>query len=250
MNYPDWWSEAEPEIHRVVENFVNWLRGKVAEIKPNDLVEKNPFLFRARDAATVGDLSDRLIDAFVSSSEETKFGGYLEEIAIIICQHTKGGWKSTAQGIDLEFDEGDTRSIIQIKSGRKWGNSSQHKKMQEDFRKGSIVARQGRIVGYVRSVEGICYGPSQTTDKGTYHRIVGNDFWEYISGWNCSGKAVMSLIGDHAGNGLSDVRETARGNIVEYLKQIGVSEPNGEIKWEIFYDLVMAPPRMRPKPKK
>lgn len=47
-----------------------------------------------------------IVDAFLSSSEETMFGNVLEGIAIDICSHAKGGRKSSTESIDLEYDEG------------------------------------------------------------------------------------------------------------------------------------------------
>ena len=75
------------------------------------------------------------LDAFLSSSEETMFGTLVEQCAVVICRHGKGGMKSTAEGIDIEYVENGARTIIQVKSGKHWGNSSQRKKMKEYFTK-------------------------------------------------------------------------------------------------------------------
>lgn len=41
-----------------------------------------------------------VIDAYLSSSEETIFGNILEDIAIIICSKAKQGYKSGIANID------------------------------------------------------------------------------------------------------------------------------------------------------
>ena len=211
------------------------------------VARKNPFLFCVKAPESASRLAESLIDAFISSSEETKFGDIIEDIAIAICQTAKGGSKSSATGIDLEYGSGRGRTIAQIKSGTNWGNSSQHKKLESDFKVASRVLRQGSSIKNVRAVEGICYGPSKTIDKGSYYRIVGRDFWKDISGWEDAGTAVLHVIRKHAGNGLKGAREKARLRMVNYLELAGISEPNGNIHWDRMLDIAMMPARDRPK---
>jgi hypothetical protein len=70
----------------------------------------------------------------LSSSEEGIFGDWLEGLAIFINEKVYNGWKSGIPGIDLEFDYDDRRYIVTIKSGPNWGNSSQIKRLKDDFR--------------------------------------------------------------------------------------------------------------------
>ena len=85
-----------------------------------------------------------VIGAYLSSSEETIFGGVLEKIAILICKHAKGGRKSSAEGIDLEYESNGERTIMQIKSGTNWGNSSQHKAPEAKVRQGPAHTEAGQ----------------------------------------------------------------------------------------------------------
>lgn len=239
MHYPDWWERAEPDIHTAIGDFADWMRNKINAIKPHRLIVKNPYLFRARAPAGAEQLAARLIDAFLSSSEETRFGDILERTAISICREAKGGRKSGASGIDLEYDEDGTRTIMQIKSGTNWGNSSQHKKLVSDFQAATRVLRQGSDI-QVRCVEGICYGASGVKDRGSHVRLVGNAFWEDISGWPHAGRAVLRIVGHHAANGLTEVVTAARASVVEYLEQSGATV-HGVVDWDRLYDLIMAP---------
>lgn len=245
-SHPDWWSKAEPTIHDAVGGFTEWMRSKVATLKPHQLIVKNPYLFRARAPADADQLAGRLIEAFLSSSEETRFGDILETTAIVICREAKGGWKSSAVGIDLEYDEGPHRTIVQIKSSPKWGNASQRAKLVDNFRAAARTLRQGQQNLLVRCVEGICYGPTGTTEYESHLKIVGNAFWHEISGWPDTGKAVLDVVGQHAGNGLSGVLQATRSRVVAYLRRSGVT-PNGSVDWNRLYDLVMMPTEKRPK---
>ena len=244
MPYPDWWEQAEPDIHASIGAFAEWMENKLAGIKPYNLIVKNPFLFRARAPQTANQLATRLIDAFMSSSEETHFGDILEAAAIAICREAKGGWKSTASGIDLEYeDENEIRTIMQIKSGTKWGNASQRKKLVSDFNTAARVLRQGGI--QVRMVEGICYGPSGLDVLKTHIKLVGNTFWEDISGWEHTGRAVFHIVEQHAANGLTAAKTQAILAVVNYLIRAEATT-NGNVNWHRLYDLIMMPTRQRP----
>ena len=79
--HPAWWQKAEPELHAAAKGFPGRLREKL-EIKPADFVKKkNPFLFRIRAGLSAKALASGIIDAYMSSSEETIFGNVLEEFA-------------------------------------------------------------------------------------------------------------------------------------------------------------------------
>ena len=97
------------------------------------LKHKNPYLFKTKNILTSEMIVRGLVDAYISSNEETIFGNWLEGLAIFINGKVFGGWKSGIPGIDLEFDLDGKRNIVSIKSEPNWGNSSQIKKMRSDF---------------------------------------------------------------------------------------------------------------------
>ena len=239
MPAPDWWDAAECDVHAAVKQFPERVRQKIEEQPPRMVVAgKNPFLFRARVKSDANLLATMMIDAFLSSSEETMFGNILEEIAIAVCSHSKGGRKSSTANIDLEYDDGGLRTIVQVKSGPNWSNSRQRSKLVDDFRSATKVLRQGGNL-QVRAVEGICYGPSSTKDLGSHHQLIGNDFWYDISDWMGAANRVLKIIGKHAGNGLLEVREGARDKMVAYLRSEGAVTPTGKVRWKVLLNLVM-----------
>jgi hypothetical protein len=146
------------------------------------LRKKNPYLFRAKNLLTAGQLIPAILDAFLSSSEEEIFGKFLEQLAIFISGQTCGGRKSSAEGVDLEFDLDGIRYIVSIKSGPNWGNSSQYRRLEENFRRAVVVQRQAQPALHIQPVLGICYGRTATRDKGLYRKIVGQNFWYFLSG--------------------------------------------------------------------
>ena len=146
------------------------------------LQRKNPYLLKAKNINTAGGLVKAILDAHLSSQEETIFGAFLENVAIHACSIALGGIKSGIEGIDLEFTQGNTRYIISIKSGPKWANASQLAKMKDNFRKAKIVLRQNGAVKNVVAVNGCCYGRDNKPDKGDYFKYCGERFWTLISG--------------------------------------------------------------------
>ncbi len=146
------------------------------------LKQKNPYLFKAKSIETAHDIVATLVDAFLSSSEETIFGDWLETLAIFIAGEVYGGKKSSAHGIDLELDKGGVHYIVSIKSGPNWGNASQMSKMRSDFKAAAKTLRTSRSNLNVVAVNGICYGNKKNHDQGDYFRYCGQDFWEFVSG--------------------------------------------------------------------
>lgn len=147
------------------------------------LKRKNPYLFKVKNISTANDFIKTILEAYLSSQEETLFGGFLEGLAIYICDHVYQGGKSAAEGIDLEFEKEGVKYIVSIKSGPNWGNSSQIKKMKDSFRKakrilGSNTPSQVKVI----AVNGCCYGKDKAFDKGEYLKLCGQHFWEFISG--------------------------------------------------------------------
>ncbi|MDD2684810.1 MAG: PmeII family type II restriction endonuclease [Gallionella sp.] len=146
------------------------------------LMRKNPYLFKAKNINSAGGLVKAILDAHLSSQEETIFGAFLENVAIYACSITQGGIKSGIEGIDLEFTQNEARYIVSIKSGPNWGNSSQIKKMQDNFKKAKIVLRQNGTIKNVIAVNGCCYGRDNSPDKGDYFKYCGENFWTLVSG--------------------------------------------------------------------
>lgn len=146
------------------------------------LKRKNPYLFKAKYVLTTEQIVRGIVDAHISSNEETIFGDWLEGLAIFINNKVYGGYKSGIKGIDLEFDDKGTRNIVTIKSGPNWGNSSQIAKMIGDFKTAKKTLRTSNSQLNIVAVNGCCYGRDNNPDKGDYFKYCGQKFWEFISG--------------------------------------------------------------------
>ena len=148
----------------VNENIVDFHRKRIRSLerlKLAKLLRKNPYLFKAKNIQTAGELIKGLLDAYLSSSEEKLFGDFLEDLAIFIASETCGGHKSTAPGVDLEFENRGIHYIVSVKSGPNWGNSSQQSKLADDLQKAVTRLKQSQHGKNVQPILGICYGKTR-----------------------------------------------------------------------------------------
>lgn len=204
------------------------------DLKLNTVLrKKNPYLFKAKYLLTSEAIVKSLTDAFISSTEETIFGDWLEGLAIFINSKVYNGWKSGIVGVDLEFDRGDKRYIVNIKSGPNWGNSSQINKMIADFNTAKRTLRTSNSGMNIVAVNGCCYGRNKNTDRGEYFKFCGQEFWEFISGKPELYKDIIEPLGHESKERNDDFQ-------ISYAKMINVFTmqfskefclDSGEINW-------------------
>jgi len=168
----------------VNENVVDFHQRKVKsleELRLKKLLTKNPYLFKAKNITTAGELITNLLEAFLSSSEEKLFGDFLEGLAVFVAQKTCAGHKSAAPGVDLEFLYRKVHYVVSVKSGTNWGNSSQQDKLEQDLKNAVVRVKQLHHGANVQPVLGICYGKTKTSYVRGYLKVVGHNFWYLIS---------------------------------------------------------------------
>lgn len=176
-------SEITSYVEKNIGTFHENRLKSLEDLKLNTIIKrKNPYLFKAKNILTAQDFVKFLLDAFLSSQEETIFGDFLEGLSIFICGRAYGGRKSSAEGIDLEFEREKIKYIMAVKSGPNWGNSSQIRRMKEDFRRAKKILRGKVPDTHIIAVNGCCYGRDNKPDKGDYFKYCGQQFWEFISG--------------------------------------------------------------------
>ncbi len=198
------------------------------------LKRKNPYLFKAKNVLTAEQIIKGLVDAHISSNEETIFGDWLEGLAIFINDKVYNGRKSGITGIDLEFDNNDIRNIVTIKSGPNWGNSSQIAKMVTDFKTAKKTLRTSNSQLNIVAVNGCCYGKDSKPDKGDYFKYCGQHFWEFISGNSELFTEIIEPLGHNAKEKNDDFVRSYAQMINKFTKEFSNSfcRDTGEIDWE------------------
>lgn len=216
----------------------------------NVLKRKNPYLFKAKYVLTAEQIIRSVVDAHISSNEETIFGDWLEGLAIFINGIVYDGRKSGIENIDLEFDSNGTRNIVTIKSGTNWGNSSQVKKLISDFKTAKKTLRTSNSQLNIIAVNGCCYGRDNKSDKGDYFKYCGQKFWEYISGDTNLYIELIEPLGHKAKERNDDFIKSYSQMINKFTKEFtnDYCDSNGEIEWEKIVKLNSA--IIEPKDKK
>lgn len=205
------------------------------KLKLNDVLKrKNPYLYKAKDMHTAAEIVQNITDAFLSSQEETLFGEFLEKLAIFICGVKKGGYKSGIEGIDLEYNENGKRVLVSIKSGPNWGNSSQIKKMQDNFTKAKkILHTQNRDLEIV-CINGCCYGRDNHPDKGDYQKLCGQLFWKELTGDPEFYQYIITAVGYRAKAKNENFKKKYNAVLNKFTKEFLNSYclDDGEIDWQ------------------
>jgi hypothetical protein len=197
------------------------------------LKRKNPYLFKAKNILTAQDLVKVILDAHLSSQEETIFGDFLEGLAIFICGRVYDGKKSAAEGIDLEFSKDGIKYIVAIKSGPNWGNSNQILRMKDNFLKAIKILKTNNPKIHVIAVNGCCYGKDRKPEKGNYQKLCGQRFWEFISGNENLYTEIIEPLGHKAKEKneqfLESYPQVVNKFTLEFMNEFCVE---GKIKWE------------------
>jgi hypothetical protein len=228
------------EIEKYVkDNIKNYHTSRLSSLQSVNLKKllsrKNPYLYKVKNIGIATDFVKCVLDAHLSSSEETIFGDWLEGLAIFVNQKVYSGKKSSTLGIDLEFDRDGIRYLVSIKSGPNWGNSDQIKKMMLNFEKAIKTIKTSNSKQIVEVVNGCCYGKSGKSLKtGNYYKYCGQKFWEFISGEESLYVDIIKPLGTGA-KAQNDAFLENYNSLVNKLSQEFIRDfckKNGSIDWE------------------
>ena len=177
----------------VVKPFYDKRIEKLTKTKLGAIVNrKNPYLFKAKNIQTAGDFAKDILDAFLSSQEETIFGDLLENLAIYVNKNIFNGHKAEEgkfKSVDLIFKRDNKLYIVGIKSGPNWGNSDQVSTMRKNFKKAREILKNESERREIIAVNGCMYGRDnaplkkhQKDSELNYLKLCGQKFWEFVSG--------------------------------------------------------------------
>ena len=207
------------------------------------LGRKNPYLLKAAGISEADDLVSKLMDSHLATQEPGLFGTVMERIAIRVCADAYGGRKSGIEGIDLEFEKGDTKYLVSIKSGPNWGNSGSIQAMRDDFAKAKRVLKTNTSGGKVVAVNGCCYGKTATEDKGDYLKLCGQNFWKLISGDPDMYLKIHRMIGAEAESQRGTFRAASAKVREKFVAEFAerFCGKNGAIRWEALVEFNSGP---------
>ncbi|MBQ7677123.1 MAG: hypothetical protein IJT32_02700 [Lachnospiraceae bacterium] len=191
-------TEVKKAIANALENFYSALISKIDSINIKDIMRsKNPYLYRAKSMQTSSEIIESILQAFVSSSEETIFGNcFFEPIAIA----ASNGIKSNTEGVDIEiFDpDNNVKYVVAVKSGTSVFNADNKKRQEENFTKaGRALKTSGSKIRF-EAIVGYAYGTKNETGRGKakiYEEVAGEEFWEIITGDRDFYTKIISFMG-------------------------------------------------------
>ncbi|WP_293589071.1 PmeII family type II restriction endonuclease [Prevotella sp.] len=199
------------------------------------LSRKNPYMFKAKNIVTAGGMVESIASATMSSAEESIFGNWMEGLAMFVAKRVYGGYKSSAEGIDLEFDKEGIHYFISVKSGPSWSNSTSMKKQKEQFRTARRVFNTSRKSVPTMCIEGCCYGNDNKGYTDSDHeKYCGEKFWTLISGEPTLFVDIIEPLGYKA-------KEKNEEYFIEYGRMINkftqefirdYCNADGDIEWE------------------
>lgn len=213
------------------------------------LKRKNPYLFRAKNQ-TVIQLVYGIMDAFLSSQEETLFGDFLEGVATFVAATVYGARKpgvDELRGIDLVLSKETATYIIEVKSGPNWGNSSQVQRMLTHFKEAAEILNSQLPDEQIVAVNGCMYGRDRSPlKKGRlkaagkadeiipYWKLCGQDFWYFISGNKELYTDIIKPLGYRSkqrnGEFLEAYDNFINNLVYEFLSKY--RNPDGSVAWE------------------
>lgn len=223
---------------------------KLNKLKLNHVLKrKNPYLFKAKNIETAGDFIRYLLDAFLSSQEETIFGNLMENLAIYISEIVYDGKKAEEnkyKSIDLIFKKGNKTYIVGIKSGVYWGNSDQISRMRNNFKNAKVLLREEGVKNEIIAVNGCMYGKDTKPFKDNldkekvYYKYCGQVFWELISGDSQLYKTIIKPIDEEAKKREESFKKAYIGKTNELTKDFieNFLNVDGLIDWEKIIDFV------------
>jgi hypothetical protein len=143
------------------------------------LLRKNPYLYKAIGTRKAQEIVEGILQAYLSSSDETFFGDvFFEPIA----REISGGTVSPSEGVDIAIETDDRYIAIAVKSGPNPYNASQVKRQSDEF--ASLRRRVIKLRKQFDPVLGHCYGKKQTlpNNRQNYRDVSGQKFWQELTG--------------------------------------------------------------------
>ena len=166
----------EQRLHAFYKSrFENLTKLKLTKV----LQRKNPYLFKALGIEQAAEIVTRLLEAYISSSDETIFGeAYFEQIA----RKLPNVQVSDAKGVDIIKDEPTIYHAYAVKSGPNPFNASQKEKQNSEFLE--LKSRLMKLQKQFDPVLAYAYGRKNKPSSGKriYRESSGEQFWTELTG--------------------------------------------------------------------
>ena len=218
-----------------LDNFYKSLIDKTNKLDIKKIMKrKNPYLYRAKAVQNANDIVSSVLDAFVTSSEETIFGNcFFEPLAIA----ASGGSKALAEGVDIMIEKKEENTIyaVAVKSGTSVFNADSKKRQEQNFAAAAKLAKQAKA--RYEAIIGYGYGKKRMTGKGVpkmYQELAGQEFWAELTGEEDFYLKIIQFMGELPEQYLEDYQKSYNNAMNRLLKQFTTEfcKDTGEIDWD------------------
>lgn len=155
------------------------------------LQRKNPYLFRAVGLLDANEIIERLLNDFMSSSDETIFGdAFFEPLAKDLCE----GSASPTEGVDVVIETPTSYKAIAVKSGSSVFNAQSRRRQNQEFQ--ALRSRMMKLQKHFEAIVGYSYGRkySPTNENKIFTELAGQTFWAELTGDNeCYVKIIEAM---------------------------------------------------------
>ena len=227
--------EVIAAIANGLDNFYKSLIDKTNKLDIKKIMKrKNPYLYRAKALQNANDIVSSVLDAFVTSSEETIFGNcFFEPLAIA----ASGGSKALAEGVDIMIEKKEENTIyaVAVKSGTSVFNADSKKRQEQNFAAAAKLAKQAKA--RYEAIIGYGYGKKRMSGKGVpkmYQELAGQDFWSELTGEDDFYLKIIQFMGELPEQYLEDYQKSYNNAMNRLLKQFTTEfcKDTGEIDWD------------------
>ncbi len=155
------------------------------------LRRKNPFLFKAVGLLDANEIIERLLNDFMSSSDETIFGdAFFEPLA----KDLGNGSPSPTEGVDIVIETDTAYKAIAVKSGPSVFNAQSRRRQNQEFQ--ALRSRMMKLQKHFEAIVGYSYGRknSDPNENKIFKELSGQVFWSELTGDpDCYIKIIESM---------------------------------------------------------
>lgn len=224
--------KLEDLIKKHLDEFYSRRTAKLTGLNLTEtLAKKNPYLFKAKGIQQASEIVSEILQAYISSSDETIFGdAFFEPIAKAVCGGVVGG----GEGIDIMKETDTTVTVYAVKSGSSWGNADQWNRQRQNFQ--SLQNRLRKLHKAFDPVLGYGYGKRNTDPKGSknYRQRSGQAFWEELTGDSDFYLKLIRLMKNYPQEHRLMYQDEWKKAINRFTREFlnNFATPDGDIDWE------------------
>ena len=213
------------------------------------LRRKNPYLFKALGTEQAAEIVKRILEAYISSSDETIFGSvYFEKIANNLPRITV----SSGKGIDLILEENKVVHAYALKSGPNPFNSSAKERQNTEFME--LKSRLMKLQKQFDPVLAYAYGRRNKPSSGKYiyRESSGQEFWKEITGDENFYLKLITLMKDEPLKRMDQYQHDWDAVVNRFTKEFmeDFCLPDGHVDWEKLTQFVSSNEPLKLKKRK